>query len=119
MLDALDVERASWLGYSMGGRAALAFAAAHPERVERLPLVGASAGLADPEARRERIASDEALADRIERDGIEATTNENHPVVSQGRAPWTLGSDINDVSHTMKDESHGMFGNRQDALHTE
>jgi len=71
LLDRLEIERAHWIGYSMGGRAALAFAVAHPERVDRMLLVGASAGLADPTARAERIASDEALADRIERDGVE------------------------------------------------
>ena len=71
LLDRLEIERAHWLGYSMGGRAALAFAVAHPERVDRMLLVGASAGLADPTARAERIASDEALADRIEREGVE------------------------------------------------
>ena len=70
--DALGISRAHWLGYSMGGRAALSLAAAAPERVASLLLVGASAGLSDPEVRRERIASDEALADRIEREGLEA-----------------------------------------------
>ena len=72
LLDRLGFERAHWLGYSMGGRAALQFAAAHPERVARMLLVGASAGLADSTARSERIASDEALADRIQADGVES-----------------------------------------------
>ncbi|MEE3332084.1 MAG: 2-succinyl-6-hydroxy-2,4-cyclohexadiene-1-carboxylate synthase [Myxococcota bacterium] len=71
LLDRLDIERAHWLGYSMGGRTALQFAVAHPRRVERLLLVGASAGLSDPAARAARIESDEALADRIESDGVE------------------------------------------------
>ena len=72
LLDRLELERAHLLGYSMGGRVALAFAVSHPERVERMLLVGASAGLADPDERAKRIAADEALADRIEREGIEA-----------------------------------------------
>ena len=59
-------------GYSMGGRIALAFALARPERVERLVLVSASPGLADPGEREARRRADEALADGIERSTIEA-----------------------------------------------
>lgn len=59
------------LGYSMGGRVALALAARHPERVRSLLLVGARAGLADPAERAARRRADEALADRIEREGLE------------------------------------------------
>jgi 2-succinyl-6-hydroxy-2,4-cyclohexadiene-1-carboxylate synthase len=58
------------LGYSMGGRLALFLALHHPHRVKTLRLESASPGLATEEARRARIASDEALALRIERDGI-------------------------------------------------
>ena len=60
------------VGYSMGGRAALAAAIARPTAFRSLLLIGATAGIEPPEARRERIASDEALAARIERDGLEA-----------------------------------------------
>lgn len=59
-------------GYSMGSRLALAVALAHPDRVERLVLIGASPGLADPHERSERRRADEALALQIERDGVEA-----------------------------------------------
>jgi pimeloyl-ACP methyl ester carboxylesterase len=38
LLDALNVERVTLAGHSMGGALALAFALAHPERVERLLL---------------------------------------------------------------------------------
>jgi 2-succinyl-6-hydroxy-2,4-cyclohexadiene-1-carboxylate synthase len=60
------------IGYSMGGRAALALAVAQPARVAALVVVGASAGLADAAARAARVRADEALATRIERDGLEA-----------------------------------------------
>jgi 2-succinyl-6-hydroxy-2,4-cyclohexadiene-1-carboxylate synthase len=76
VLDHYGIERASWLGYSMGGRIALALALAHPERVERLVLEGASPGIADPAERRARIASDEALAIRMEGNGVEAFVDE-------------------------------------------
>jgi 2-succinyl-6-hydroxy-2,4-cyclohexadiene-1-carboxylate synthase len=63
-------------GYSMGGRIALDLAlrdagAANP-RIERLTLIGASPGIADPAERAARRAADEALADEIERDGVAA-----------------------------------------------
>lgn len=72
ILDALDVERTHLLGYSMGGRVALAAAVAHPERIASLILESASPGLAEAAERQARIASDNALADLAERDGIEA-----------------------------------------------
>jgi pimeloyl-ACP methyl ester carboxylesterase len=39
LLDELGVQRASWVGHSMGGRIAWTLAARHPERSERLVLV--------------------------------------------------------------------------------
>ena len=46
VLDALSLQRSALMGLSLGGGAALGFALAHPERVERLALVDAY-GLAD------------------------------------------------------------------------
>ncbi len=66
-----DQERFALVGYSMGGRVALHLALAHPERVTALAVIGARAGIDDPVERARRIASDEALADRIESEGIE------------------------------------------------
>ena len=40
LLDALEVERATFVGLSLGGRIAIEFAVEHPERVEALVLVG-------------------------------------------------------------------------------
>jgi len=59
-------------GYSMGGRLALYFSLDFPEKVRSLILESASAGLENEEERRARAASDLALADSIERDGIAA-----------------------------------------------
>jgi 2-succinyl-6-hydroxy-2,4-cyclohexadiene-1-carboxylate synthase len=68
----LSPERVVLAGYSMGGRIALSLAVAAPERISRLTLVGASPGIADPAERRARRLADDALADRIEGEGIEA-----------------------------------------------
>ena len=71
-LDAHGHERVDWLGYSMGGRIALAAAIVHPHRVRRLVLEGASPGLSTDEERRRRRADDEALAQMLETQGMEA-----------------------------------------------
>lgn len=68
---AAHLERFTLVGYSMGGRVALHVALACPDRVTALALIGARAGIDDPAERAERIAADEALADRIESEGIE------------------------------------------------
>ena len=58
------------LGYSMGGRLALALALVAPQRVRRLVLVSSSAGTASVEERAARIRHDERLAQILEEDGI-------------------------------------------------
>ena len=62
----------AYVGYSLGGRLCLRLALDRPDLVRALVLVGASPGVADPAARAERRAADEALAEGIERDGVEA-----------------------------------------------
>jgi len=76
VLDALDLDRADWIGYSMGGRIALGAAALRPERVGRLVLEGASPGLETEKERRARRERDEALARRILDRGIEPFVDE-------------------------------------------
>jgi 2-succinyl-6-hydroxy-2,4-cyclohexadiene-1-carboxylate synthase len=75
-LRALLRGRCTLAGYSMGGRIALHAALSLGERVERLVLLSASPGLADPAERAARAAADAALADRIEAIEIEAFVRE-------------------------------------------
>jgi 2-succinyl-6-hydroxy-2,4-cyclohexadiene-1-carboxylate synthase len=70
-LSQLAPERFTLTGYSMGGRIALHAALAMPERIERLVLIGASPGIADPDERRERVQADERLAAELKRSSIE------------------------------------------------
>jgi len=56
-------------GYSQGGRLALHVALAHLERVARLVLVSATAGIEDDAERARRRAADEELAAWMEADG--------------------------------------------------
>ena len=70
-LEAHEVERADWIGYSMGGRVALAAAVLSPDRIRRLVLESASPGLEAEEEREARRAEDELLAASIEERGLE------------------------------------------------
>ncbi len=76
VVDSLALARPHLLGYSMGGRAALAFCTRYPERSRSALVVGASAGLSDPATRKARILEDEALAARILELGLERFVDE-------------------------------------------
>lgn len=64
LLDELGVERASWIGLSLGGMVAMWIAACAPERLERLVLACTSARVPSPEAYGER-------ADLVRARGVE------------------------------------------------
>lgn len=63
--------RALVVGYSMGGRTALRLALDHPSVVAGLVLVGATAGIEDPNGRAARRRADGAIADAIEDLGVD------------------------------------------------
>jgi 2-succinyl-6-hydroxy-2,4-cyclohexadiene-1-carboxylate synthase len=88
LLADLDAAPADVLGYSLGARVALRLAVAHPEVVGRLVLESPSAGIADPAARTARRRADDALADRIETEGIAAFVDdwERNPVFASHAA---------------------------------
>ena len=56
---------AIYVGYSMGGRVALHAALQHPAAVKGVVLIGATAGIDDGDARRDRRLADDTLADEL------------------------------------------------------
>lgn len=64
------------IGYSLGGRVALHLALTHPELVQRLVLIGATAGIDNAEERSQRRTDDDALALHIEDIGVETFLDE-------------------------------------------
>lgn len=120
------IERCAWLGYSMGGRTALHVAAAFPGAVERLLLIGASAGIADAEGRAARAADDERLAQRIIDEGVPAFVDywESIPLfASQERLPketraavrnGRLACDATGLANSLR----GMGTGAQEPLHS-
>jgi 2-succinyl-6-hydroxy-2,4-cyclohexadiene-1-carboxylate synthase len=58
--------RASYIGYSLGGRVCLTLALAQPELVTALVLVGTTPGIAEEDERAARRAADVALAARLD-----------------------------------------------------
>lgn len=72
ILDALGERDAVVIGYSLGGRTALTWAARRPDRVRALVLESASPGIDSEEERRRRREQDEALAKFIEEEGVAA-----------------------------------------------
>ena len=71
ILQAAGVAACPWIGYSMGGRIALAAALLCPRRVTALVLESASPGLMTEAERSRRRADDDALARSILADGVD------------------------------------------------
>ena len=68
----LQVTDFTLVGYSMGGRIALAYALSYPKHVKRLVLESASPGLQLVTEQQARLKADEALAIKIEGEGLPA-----------------------------------------------
>ncbi|MBT2571776.1 2-succinyl-6-hydroxy-2,4-cyclohexadiene-1-carboxylate synthase [Planococcus sp. ISL-110] len=70
LFEQLHLERLTLVGYSMGGRTALAYACSFPERIKRLVLESSSPGLRSAAERQERRSRDAGLAERIVAGGL-------------------------------------------------
>mgnify|MGYP000053029161 CR=1 FL=1 len=124
LLDSYGAAQVDVLGYSMGGRVALHLAIVAPERVHALVLESASPGLEDPDERRARAAADDALAERIERDGLEAFVAawEQQPLfATQARLPEAVRARLRTQRLRQRplglaNSLRGMGAGRQDPL---
>jgi 2-succinyl-6-hydroxy-2,4-cyclohexadiene-1-carboxylate synthase len=96
--------RGTYIGYSMGGRFALAAACLQPPQIERLVVIGANAGLDDPGDRAARRAEDDERANRIEQIGVDAFIDEwlSMPIFTG------LGVDAADRSHRRRNTAAGL-----------
>ncbi|MCZ2260707.1 2-succinyl-6-hydroxy-2,4-cyclohexadiene-1-carboxylate synthase [Sporosarcina sp. G11-34] len=70
LFDKLQLTSFTLVGYSMGGRIALAYTYRYPTRVTSLILESSSPGIKDESERLERQIADNKLSDRIRREGI-------------------------------------------------
>lgn len=124
---ALEIESAVWVGYSMGGRTALQLAAAHPSLVRALVLVGATPGIAGEAERAARIASDEALARRIEERGVELFVDEwmalplfaSQKRLGEAALARAREERLRNVAHGLANSLRGMGAGAQLPLHGE
>jgi 2-succinyl-6-hydroxy-2,4-cyclohexadiene-1-carboxylate synthase len=97
VLTHLNIQRAVFLGYSMGGRLALYFSIHFPERVHALILESSSPGLSDNKERATRRENDERLANRIQTEGLKSFVDrwENIPLfASQKQLPYAIRDNI-------------------------
>ena len=104
---ALAVRPGPYVGYSQGGRLCLQLALDRPDVVERLVLVSASPGIADDDARAARRASDDALAQEIQRDGVDPFLERwlAQPMFAT-LAPELAGIDVRRSSNTVEGLVH-------------
>ena len=91
------------LGYSQGARMALLATLAAPDLVDALVLVSGNAGIRDPDERSERIAADEALADRIAAGSLDTFLDEwtSQPMTST--VNWS--DDDRDADRRMREQN--------------
>lgn len=90
LFNVLDLKSFVVVGYSMGGRIALAYTSDYPDKVQALILESASPGLEYEADRNVRRTADKMLAQKIVENGIESFVNnwENIPLfASQKRMP--------------------------------
>jgi 2-succinyl-6-hydroxy-2,4-cyclohexadiene-1-carboxylate synthase len=116
---------ATVVGYSLGGRLALHLAIAHPERVERLVLVGASAGLPEEVDRAARRLEDARWVSMLRHQGLEAFLDAwealplfaGHRAATPERQAWLRGLRAGQSAEGLAAslEAHGL--GRQAALH--
>ncbi|WP_071460474.1 2-succinyl-6-hydroxy-2,4-cyclohexadiene-1-carboxylate synthase [Bacillus massilinigeriensis] len=115
MLDAKGVEQADVLGYSLGGRIAVAFGVLYPQRVRKLVLESTSPGLKLEKDQKMRKEQDGKLAEMLVTEGLEAFVDywENIPLFqSQKKLPQAIRNNIRNerLSHSPLGLSNSLLG---------
>ena len=111
-------EGAVLCGYSLGGRLGLHAAVREPERFAGLVMVGATAGIDDPDARATRAEADERLAAWMESAGIEDVVaiwerqplfaDQSESLVEQQR-PGRLSHDPRELASLIRTSGQGVL----------
>lgn len=117
-LATLAPARATWVGYSLGGRLALGVAARHPDRVARLVLIAAHPGIEDEAERARRRAEDEARAHTLETEGLDRFFRvwDALPMFARRTPPLREGLDAHELARAMRVLSTGAMTPRWDTL---
>ena len=106
----LHLNNFSLMGYSLGGRLAMAYTCIYPDRPERLILEGAHAGLQNNDEQEQRQLSDQYWSERFNREPIEQVLEDwyQQPVFSdltvdqrQALVSARLVQKDNDLARTM------------------
>ena len=130
IFEALQLTSFTLIGYSMGGRIALSYAVKYPGRVQTLILESASPGLRTEQERNVRKEADDALANKIEANGVISFVNvwENIPLfASQKRLPKHVQQAIREerlqqneqgLANSLRGIGTGMMPPMWDKLHT-
>ncbi len=72
ILDQLNIKKFIIVGYSMGGRAALAYSFKNPQKIKAAILESTSPGIEDFRLKKERVEFDFLLSDKIKIEGVES-----------------------------------------------
>lgn len=96
--------RGTWVGYSMGGRHALLAAVTGAPEIERLVLIGATAGIADVDERTQRAALDRERAVHVETVGVDGFVDEWLAAPMFERLP----RDEDDIAHRRRNTAAGL-----------
>lgn len=75
VINHFNTERVILCGYSMGGRLALSYTLANPEKIRGVILESSTPGIENKELRKERIENDRLLSEMIMLDGVEKFIN--------------------------------------------
>jgi len=72
IIDQLNIKKFIIAGYSMGGRAALAYSFKNPQKIKAVILESTSPGIEDFGLKKERVEFDFLLSDKIKNEGVES-----------------------------------------------